>query len=114
MFSGDIGGAGPRYCPSIEDKVYRFKDRESHLLHLEPEWEGSDQIYLNGFSTSLPESAQLSALQKIPGLENVEFFRPGYAIEYDFFPPSQLKASLETKDVSGLFFCWTNERNFRL
>ena len=104
MFSGDIGGAGPRYCPSIEDKVYRFKERESHLLHLEPEWENSDQIYLNGFSTSLPESAQLSALQTISGLENVEFFRPGYAIEYDFFPPSQLKASLETKNVSGLFF----------
>ena len=104
MFSGDIGGTGPRYCPSIEDKVFRFKEKESHLLHLEPEWLGSDQIYLNGFSTSLPESSQLLALRKIEGLENVEFFRPGYAIEYDFFPPSQLKATLETKDVSGLFF----------
>ena len=104
MFSGDIGGTGPRYCPSIEDKVFRFKDRDSHLLFLEPEWMKSDQIYLNGFSTSLPEDVQLEALKKIPGLNNVEFFRPGYAIEYDFFPPSQLKTTLETKEVGGLFF----------
>ena len=104
MFSGDINGTGPRYCPSIEDKIDRFKDRESHLLHLEPEWKGSDQIYLNGFSTSLPEKIQLSALRKIPALKNVKFLRPGYAIEYDFFPPSQVKSTLETKSVSGLFF----------
>ena len=104
LFSGDIGGKGPRYCPSIEDKVHRFSDRESHGLFLEPEWKNSDQIYLNGFSTSLPEDVQLSALRRIPGLESVEFFRPGYAIEYDYFPPSQLKASLESKDISGLFF----------
>ncbi len=104
MFSGDIGGKGPRYCPSIEDKVFRFNEKPSHLLYLEPEWVDSDQIYLNGFSTSLPEETQKRALRFIPGLEEVEFFRPGYAIEYDFFPPSQLKATLESKDVSGLFF----------
>lgn len=104
LFSGDIGGKGPRYCPSIEDKIHRFSDRKSHGLFLEPEWKNSDQIYLNGFSTSLPEDVQLSALRRIPGLEDVDFFRPGYAIEYDYFPPSQLKASLESKDVSGLFF----------
>lgn len=104
MFSGDVGGVGPRYCPSIEDKVFRFAHHDSHLLHLEPEWLGSDQIYLNGFSTSLPEHIQLKALRSVPALKNVKFFRPGYAIEYDFFPPSQLKASLETKILSGLFF----------
>ena len=104
MFSGDIGGMGPRYCPSIEDKVHRFIDRDSHGLFLEPEWENSDQIYLNGFSTSLPEKIQIKALKEIPGFGEVSFFRPGYAIEYDFFPPSQLKNTLETKDVGGLFF----------
>jgi len=103
MFSGEIAGVGPRYCPSIEDKVHRFSHHESHMLFLEPEWKNSDQIYLNGFSTSLPEDIQLSALKTIPGLALVEFLRPGYAIEYDFFPPAQLKATLETKDVSGLF-----------
>ena len=103
MFSGDIAGTGPRYCPSIEDKIHRFAHHDSHTLFLEPEWKNSDQIYLNGFSTSLPEEIQLSALKKIPGLENVAFLRPGYAIEYDFFPPAQLKATLETKDISGLF-----------
>ena len=103
MFSGEIEGIGPRYCPSIEDKINRFAHHDSHTLFLEPEWMDSDQIYLNGFSTSLPEDIQLSALKKIPALKNVEFFRPGYAIEYDFFPPAQLKATLETKDVSGLF-----------
>mgnify|MGYP001320729528 CR=1 FL=1 len=104
MFSGDISGAGPRYCPSIEDKIHRFPKRDSHLLFLEPEWLGSDQIYLNGFSTSLPEDIQVRSLRKINGLESVELFRPGYAIEYDFFPPSQLKNTLETKDVGGLYF----------
>jgi tRNA uridine 5-carboxymethylaminomethyl modification enzyme len=103
MFSGEISGVGPRYCPSIEDKVHRFSHHDSHMLFLEPEWKNSDQIYLNGFSTSLPEDIQLSALRKIPGLGLVEFLRPGYAIEYDFFPPTQLKATLETKDISGLF-----------
>ena len=104
MFSGDVGGVGPRYCPSIEDKVHRFSHHDEHLLFLEPEWVNSDQIYLNGFSTSLPEAVQLMALRTIPGLENVRFFRPGYAIEYDFFSPSQLKSSLESKGLSGLFF----------
>lgn len=103
MFSGEISGVGPRYCPSIEDKVHRFSHHESHMLFLEPEWKNSDQIYLNGFSTSLPEDVQLGALKTIPGMGFVEFLRPGYAIEYDFIPPAQLKATLETKDVSGLF-----------
>ena len=104
MFTGDINGTGPRYCPSIEDKIHRFVDRDSHLLFLEPEWKNSDQIYLNGFSTSLPESVQLKALQQISAFRNVRFLRPGYAIEYDFFPPSQLKNTLETKKIEGLFF----------
>ena len=104
MFSGDVGGVGPRYCPSIEDKIHRFSHHESHTLFLEPEWKDSDQIYLNGFSTSLPEHVQLAALRTIPGMESVKFFRPGYAIEYDFFSPAQLKSSLETKNIGGLFF----------
>ncbi len=104
MFSGDVRGVGPRYCPSIEDKVHRFSHHDEHVLFLEPEWVNSDQIYLNGFSTSLPEAVQLIALRTIPGLENVRFFRPGYAIEYDFFSPSQLKSSLESKEITGLFF----------
>ena len=104
MFSGDIAGTGPRYCPSIEDKVNKFRERDSHILFLEPEWLNSDQIYLNGFSTSLPEEIQLESLRKVDGLESVNFFRPGYAIEYDYFPPSQLKSTLETKDVRGLYF----------
>ena len=103
MFSGDISGIGPRYCPSIEDKVHRFSHHDSHHLFLEPEWHMSDQLYLNGFSTSLPENIQLEALRKIPGLKNVEFFRPGYAIEYDFFPPAQLRSTLESKNIRGLF-----------
>ena len=104
MFSGDVVGVGPRYCPSVEDKIFNFPHHESHTLFLEPEWLNSDQIYLNGFSTSLPENVQVEALRSIPGMERVAFFRPGYAIEYDFFPPAQLKASLETKDIEGLFF----------
>ena len=85
MYTGEILGVGPRYCPSIEDKIDRFSDQESHMLYLEPEWENSDQIYLNGYSTSLPESVQLSSLKKIKAFEKVEFLRPGYAIEYDCF-----------------------------
>ncbi len=104
MFSGDVSGVGPRYCPSIEDKIHRFPRRDSHMLFLEPEWTDSNQIYTNGFSTSLPEKTQLRALRSLQGLEKVEFFRPGYAIEYDFFPPAQLKSSLESKFISGLFF----------
>ena len=104
MFSGKITGVGPRYCPSIEDKVHRFNERDSHHLFLEPEWSGSDQLYVNGFSTSLPEETQVKALREIEALKVVELIRPGYAIEYDFFPPRQLKSSLESKNVGGLFF----------
>ena len=104
MFSGKISGIGPRYCPSIEDKVVRFEDKPQHQLFLEPEWENSNQIYINGFSTSLSEKVQLQALQSIKGLENIKLIRPGYAIEYDYFPSHQLKSSLETKKISGLFF----------
>lgn len=104
MFTGLIKGVGPRYCPSIEDKIVRFADKERHQLFLEPEGLESDLIYLNGFSTSLPEEIQLEALHKIRGLENVEMVRPGYAVEYDFFPPHQVDLTLETKLVEGLYF----------
>lgn len=104
MFSGRIQGLGPRYCPSIEDKVVRFADRDRHQLFVEPEGWRTIEIYLNGFSTSLPEETQTRALKAIPGLENARIFRPGYAIEYDYFPPTQLKLSLETKEIGGLFF----------
>jgi len=104
MFTGLINGVGPRYCPSIEDKVVRFSDREKHQLFLEPEGLNSDQIYVNGFSTSLPAEIQLEALHKIKGLEEVEMIRPGYAVEYDFFPPHQIDSTLETKLVKGLYF----------
>lgn len=104
MFNGAIQSTGPRYCPSIEDKINRFADRERHQLFVEPEGWNTVEIYLNGFSTSLPEDVQQRALRLIPGFENVRIFRPGYAIEYDYFPPTQLKHSLETKLVSGLFF----------
>ena len=104
MFSGKITGVGPRYCPSVEDKIDRFADKDQHQLFLEPEWEGSNQIYVNGFPTSLPEEIQLEALRQVDGLERVKLIRPGYAIEYDYFPSHQLKASLETKAISGLFF----------
>ena len=103
MFSGKIDAVGPRYCPSIEDKVVRFSSQPQHSLFLEPEWEGSDQIYLGGFSTSMPKSVQLACLKTISGLENVELIRPGYAIEYDYIPTYQLKRSLESKELSGLF-----------
>ncbi len=104
MFTGKIKGIGPRYCPSIEDKIYRFADRDSHKILLEPEALYTESIYVNGFSTSLPEEVQIEALRTIPGLEKAELIRPGYAIEYDFFYPYQLKLSLETKPVEGLFF----------
>ena len=104
MFTGLINGVGPRYCPSIEDKVVRFSDKEKHQLFLEPEGLDSDQIYVNGFSTSLPSDIQLEALHKIKGLEEVEMVRPGYAVEYDFFPPHQVDSTLETKLVKGLYF----------
>jgi len=104
MYSGKINATGPRYCPSVEDKVVRFAGRDSHQLFLEPEWENSKQIYINGFSTSLPEDVQLKALRTIDGLKGCELIRPGYAIEYDYFPTHQLKSTLESKSISGLFF----------
>lgn len=104
MFTGLIRGVGPRYCPSIEDKIVRFKDKERHHLFLEPEGLDSDLIYLNGFSTSLSAEIQLEAIQKIKGLENAEMIRPGYAVEYDFFPPHQVDLTLETKLIEGLYF----------
>lgn len=104
MFNGTIKSVGPRYCPSIEDKINRFAERERHQIFVEPEGWDTVEIYVNGFSSSLPEDVQLSALRTIPGFENVKMFRPGYAIEYDYFPPTQLKYSLETKLVSGLYF----------
>lgn len=104
MYAGRIEGVGPRYCPSIEDKINRFAERERHQLFVEPEGWNTVEIYVNGFSTSLPEDVQYEALRKVPGFENCRFFRPGYAIEYDYFPPTQLKYSLETKQISHLFF----------
>jgi tRNA uridine 5-carboxymethylaminomethyl modification enzyme len=104
MFQGRIQGLGPRYCPSIEDKITRFSERDRHQLFVEPEGWNTVEIYLNGFSSSLPEEVQQKALKLIPGFENVRMFRPGYAIEYDYFPPTQLKATLETHLVKNLFF----------
>ncbi|HEX7906353.1 MAG TPA: tRNA uridine-5-carboxymethylaminomethyl(34) synthesis enzyme MnmG [Chitinophagaceae bacterium] len=104
MFAGRIDGVGPRYCPSIEDKINRFAERERHQLFIEPEGWNTVEIYVNGFSTSLPEETQYEALRKIVGFENAKIFRPGYAIEYDYFPPTQLKYSLETKLIDNLFF----------
>ncbi|MBS1764022.1 MAG: tRNA uridine-5-carboxymethylaminomethyl(34) synthesis enzyme MnmG [Bacteroidetes bacterium] len=104
MFAGRIQGLGPRYCPSIEDKINRFADKTRHQLFIEPEGWNTVEIYLNGFSSSLPEEVQYKALKEIPGLENVKMFRPGYAIEYDYFPPNQLKHSLETQLIENLYF----------
>ncbi|MCL4118080.1 UNVERIFIED_CONTAM: hypothetical protein GTU68_062694 [Idotea baltica] len=104
MFNGRIRGLGPRYCPSIEDKINRFADRDRHQLFVEPEGWDTVEIYVNGFSSSLPEDIQLKAIQLVPGFENCKMFRPGYAIEYDYFPPTQLKNSLETHLVDNLFF----------
>jgi tRNA uridine 5-carboxymethylaminomethyl modification enzyme len=104
MYTGRIEGTGPRYCPSIEDKINRFAERDRHQLFIEPEGWNTVEIYVNGFSTSLPEEVQYEALKKVPGFENVKFYRPGYAIEYDYFPPTQLRNSLETKELDNLFF----------
>lgn len=104
MFQGRIQGLGPRYCPSIEDKINRFAERERHQIFVEPEGWNTIEIYVNGFSTSLPEDVQFAAIRKIPGFENVRMFRPGYAIEYDWFPPTQLKLSLETQLIDNLYF----------
>ena len=104
MYQGRIEGVGPRYCPSIEDKINRFAERDRHQLFVEPEGWNTVEIYVNGFSTSLPEDVQIKALRTVPGFENCKMFRPGYAIEYDFFPPTQLTYTLETKLISNLFF----------
>jgi tRNA uridine 5-carboxymethylaminomethyl modification enzyme len=104
MFSGKIEGVGPRYCPSIEDKINRFAERDRHQLFVEPEGWNTVEVYINGFSTSLPEEVQYEAIRSVVGFENAKMFRPGYAIEYDYFPPTQLKYSLETKNIDNLFF----------
>ena len=104
MFNGRIKSIGPRYCPSIEDKINRFADKDSHQLFVEPEGWNTVEVYVNGFSTSLPEDVQFKALKSVVGFENVKFFRPGYAIEYDYFPPTQLKHTLETKLIKNLYF----------
>jgi tRNA uridine 5-carboxymethylaminomethyl modification enzyme len=104
MYTGRIEGTGPRYCPSIEDKINRFAERDRHQLFVEPEGWNTAEIYVNGFSTSLPEEVQYDALRRVPGFENVRFYRPGYAIEYDYFPPTQLQYNLETKGLQNLFF----------
>ncbi len=104
LFTGKIKGRGPRYCPSIEDKIVTFSDKDYHQIFIEPEGRDTVEYYINGFASSLPLEVQLKALRKIQGLENAEIFRPGYAIEYDFFQPTQLKASLETKKIQNLFF----------
>lgn len=104
MFSGRIQGVGPRYCPSIEDKIERFSDKDKHQLFVEPEGWSTVEYYVNGFSSSLPDTIQFDALRKIPGFENAKIFRPGYAIEYDYFPPTQLHKNLETKNIKNLFF----------
>lgn len=104
LFNGTIRGIGPRYCPSIEDKLRTFADKEQHQLFLEPEGHSTNEYYLNGFSSSLPWEVQWKALHQIRGFENLHIYRPGYAIEYDYFPPTQLHHSLETKRVAGLYF----------
>ncbi|MGF1565346.1 MAG: tRNA uridine-5-carboxymethylaminomethyl(34) synthesis enzyme MnmG [Flavobacteriales bacterium] len=104
MFNGRIRGLGPRYCPSIEDKIDRFSDKDRHQVFVEPEGWDTIEVYVNGFSTSLPEDVQIKAMRQIPGFENAKMFRPGYAVEYDYFPPTQLRHTLETKLVDGLYF----------
>ena len=104
MFNGSINSTGPRYCPSIEDKINRFSDKDRHQIFVEPEGVNTVEVYVNGFSTSMPEDVQYSAIKEIKGFENVKFFRPGYAIEYDYFPPTQLTLTLETKLIENLFF----------
>src|SRR5690554_7875643 len=104
MFSGSIEGTGPRYCPSIEEKIQRFSEKTRHQIFVEPEGWNTIEIYVNGFSTSLPMDIQTKAIKLIPGFENAKLFRPGYAIEYDYFPPTQLKHTLETKLVESLYF----------
>ena len=104
MFAGRIQGRGPRYCPSIEDKIERFSSKDRHQLFIEPEGWDTIEYYVNGFSSSLPEDVQFAALRKVKGFENAKFLRPGYAIEYDYFPPFQLSFTLETRVIENLFF----------
>ena len=104
MFNGSISSTGPRYCPSIEDKINRFAEKDRHQIFVEPEGENTIEVYVNGFSTSLPEAVQYDAIRLIPGFEKAKIFRPGYAIEYDYFPPTQLNLSLETKLIENLYF----------
>src|SRR5436190_20126891 len=104
LYSGQIKGTGPRYCPSIEDKVVRFADKLTHQLFLEPEGRHTEEYYVNGISTSLPYDVQLEFLHSIPGLQQAEIMRQGYAVEYDFFPPTQLLPTLETRLINGLYF----------
>src|SRR5262249_31360727 len=103
LYSGRIRGVGPRYCPSVEDKVVRFADKEAHQIFIEPEGRDTPEYYINGLSTSLPEEIQREVLRTIPGLEEAEMLRPGYAVEYDFLPPTQLHPTLETRRVRGLY-----------
>ncbi len=114
MFTGKIEGVGPRYCPSIEDKINRFADKDSHQIFLEPEGLDTHEIYPNGISTSLPFDIQIAAVQSMKGLENARILRPGYAIEYDYFDPRALKASFESKAIAGLFFCGPDQWHHRL
>jgi tRNA uridine 5-carboxymethylaminomethyl modification enzyme len=104
MFNGSIGGIGPRYCPSVEEKIHRFADKDEHQLFVEPEGWRTVEVYVNGFSSSMPEHLQFNALREVEGFENVKMFRPGYAIEYDFFYPTQIKYTMETKLINNLFF----------
>ena len=104
LYNGQIQSIGPRYCPSIETKIVTFSDKTSHLLFLEPEGENTHECYLNGFSSSLPLETQIKALKLVPAFRNVHIFRPGYAIEYDYFDPTQLKPTLETKLIENLYF----------
>ena len=112
LYGGEIKGTGPRYCPSIEDKVVRFADKERHQIFVEPIGRGTDEMYIQGMSSSLPEDVQIAMYRTLPGLEHAEFTRPAYAIEYDCIKPDDLKLSLEYKKIDGLFFCRTNKWNF--
>ena len=114
MFSGIIEGIGPRYCPSIEDKIVKFAEKERHQIFIEPEGIGTDEFYVNGFSTSLPFEVQIDLVRTIIGCESAEILRPAYAVEYDFAFPTQLHPSLETKVCENLFFGWSNQWHFWL
>ncbi len=114
MYTGVIEGIGPRYCPSIEDKIVRFADKTSHQIFVEPEGLTTTEIYPNGISTSLPFATQIEFVRSIRGFEHAHITRPGYAIEYDFFDPRDLKPSLETKAIHGLIFCWPNQWHNRI